>query len=158
VIVNLPAQAVTFLPFGVSGSSKALPLEAMQKAISLEPSLASKAADQVVLGQSGLSHLTKGSSAASLNPLRGLPTHSDAEIQQVSKNFESIFLQMVFKEMRNSVQKSNLLGNSQGMEFFESMYDEKLTQQLASSGGMGLGQMVYQKLKAVTVPHQKTFS
>jgi flagellar protein FlgJ len=156
--VNLPPQAVTLLPLGLSGSAKALPMAAMQKAFSLEPGLASKAADQVVLGQSGLSHVTKNLSATSLNPLRGVPAHSDAEIQQVSKNFESIFLEMVFKEMRNSVQKSNLLGNSQGMEFFESMYDEKLTQQLASSGGMGLGQMVYQKLKTVTVPHQKTFS
>ncbi len=133
-------------------------MEAMQKVFSLQPDLASKAADQVILGQSGLSHLTKNSSAASLNPLHGAPTHTDDEIRQVSKNFESIFLQMVFKEMRKSVQKSNLLGNSQGMEIFESMYDEDLTQQLASSRGVGLGQMIYQRLKAVTVPHQKTFS
>jgi flagellar protein FlgJ len=156
--VNLPAQAVSFFPLGLSDSSKGFPMSAMQKAFSLQPGLATKAADQVVLGQSGLSHLSKSGSPESLNPLRGLPAHSDAEIQQVSKNFESIFLQMVFKEMRNSVQKSNLFGNAQGMEFFESMYDEKLTQQLASSGGLGLGQMVYQKLKAVTAPHQKNFS
>jgi flagellar protein FlgJ len=156
--VNLPAQAVSFLPLGLLDSSKGLPISAMQKSFSLQPGPTSKIADQVVLGQSGLSHLTKGLSSASLNPLHGLPAHSDAEIQQVSKNFESIFLQMVFKEMRDSVQKSNLFGNTQGMEFFESMYDEKLTQQLASAGGFGLGQMVYQKLKAVTVPHQKTFS
>jgi hypothetical protein len=156
--VNLPTQAVSFFPLGLSDSSKGISMSAMQKAFSLQPGLATKAADQVVLGQSGLSHLSKSDSPASLNPLRGLPAHSDSEIQQVSKNFESIFLQMVFKEMRNSVQKSNLFGNAQGMEFFESMYDEKLTQQLASSGGLGLGQMVYQKLKAVTLPHQKTFS
>ncbi len=156
--MNLPTQAVSFLPFGLSDPSKAFPVEAMQKAFSLQPSLASKAADQVVMGQSGLSHLTKNLSSTSLNPLHTLPTHSDAEIRQVSKNFESIFLQMVFKEMRKSVQKSNLLGNSQGMEIFESMYDEDLTQQLASAGGVGLGQMIYQKLKAVTVPHKKTFS
>ena len=156
--MNLPTQAVSFLPFGISDLSKSLPIEAMQKAFSLQPGLASKAADQVMMGQSGLSHLTKNLSPTALNPLHGVPSHSDAEIRQVSKNFESIFLQMVFKEMRKSVQKSNLLGNSQGMEFFESMYDEDLTQQLASSRGMGLGQMIYQKLKAVTVPHQKTFS
>jgi Rod binding domain-containing protein len=66
-------------------------------------------------------------------------------------------MQMLFKEMRNSVEKSNLLGNSQGMEFFESMYDSGLTQQLASAGGLGIGHMVYEKLKGATLPHQKTF-
>lgn len=129
-----------------------MPLGALEKAFALKSALASQAADQVVLGPSGMSHLTKG-----LNPLSGLPSHSDAEIKEVSKNFESIFMQMIFKEMRNSVQKSDLFGNSQGMEFFQSMYDSQLTQQLASAGGIGIGNMVYEKLKQATLPHHKTF-
>lgn len=140
------------------GSSKPLPLNVLGAAFSLKPSLASEAASQVMLGPSGLNHLTNSLSPAALNPLSGLPNHSDAELKSVAQNFESIFMQMLMKEMRNSVQKSNLFGNSRGMEFFESMYDEQLTQKLASSGGLGLGHMVYERLKQVTQPHQKTFS
>jgi len=130
----------------------------MKEAFSLQPGLAAQAADQVTMGPMGFSHLTKSISPAGLNPLSGAPQHSESELKQVSKNFESIFLQMLFKEMRNSVQKSDLFASSKGMEIFESMYDEQLTQKLASAGGMGLGNMVYEKLKSATVPHQKTFS
>jgi Rod binding domain-containing protein len=140
------------------GSSKAFPLNNLETAFALQPSLASKAASQVVMGTAGLSHLNKSLFPSALNSLSGTPGHSDAELKTVAQNFESLFLQMMMKEMRNSVQKSNLLGNSKGMEFFESMYDEQLTQKLASAGGIGLGRMIYDRLKQVTQPHQKTFS
>ena len=161
--MNLVSQSIAPLTSHLVGNSPALslgksPLAVLGKAFSLEPLLVSKTADEVVLGTSGISHLTKSLTPQALNSLSGPASHSDSEIRQVSKNFEAIFLQMLFKEMRNSVQKSNLFGNSQAMEFFESMHDEQLTQQLASTGGMGLGKMVYEKLKNATLPHQKTFS
>jgi peptidoglycan hydrolase FlgJ len=157
--MNFAVPPVGLSSLEMSGlTAPGLPLNVMGKAYSLEPALASQAVDQVVLGQSGISHLTKSLSPGELNPLSGMASHSDSELRQVSKNFESIFLQMVFKEMRNSVEKSDLFGNTQGMEFFESMRDQALTEQLANAGGIGLGQMVYQRLKQVTVPHQKTFA
>ena len=156
--MNLLVQPVSTTPMELLGSTKPLPINVLGTAFSLEPSLASTAASQVMLGPSGLNHLTKSSSPAALNPLSGLPTHSQAELKSVAQNFESLFMQMLMKEMRNSVQKSGFLGNSRGMEFFESMYDEQLTQKLASSGGIGLGQMIYDRLKQATLPHQKTFS
>jgi flagellar protein FlgJ len=120
--------------------------------------MAASAVNQVMAGRAGLSPMALVRGTAGLNPLHGPAIHSDAEIKQVAKNFESIFLEMMMKEMRNSVQKSGLMGNSRGMEFFEGMYDEQLSRQLSTGGGIGLGQMVYEKLKAATVPHQKTFS
>lgn len=144
------------LPTALQGRDP-VSLSALGKAFSLKPGLATNAADQVLMGPSGLSHLTKSLGARSLNPLNGPATHSDEEVRQVAKNFESIFLQMLMKEMRSSVQRSDLLGNSRGMEFFESMFDEQMTKQLSSAGGIGLGQMVYNKLQTATVPHQKTF-
>lgn len=128
------------------------------KAFALNPGMASNAVNQVMMGQSGLNYLTLAQGPQGLNPLKGPVSHSDAEIKQVAKNFESIFLEMMMKEMRNSVQKSGLMGNSRGMEFFEGMYDEQLSRQLSAGGGIGLGQMVYEKLKMATVPHQKIFS
>ena len=146
------------MPLSLWGGSKGIPLNLLGTAFSLKPSLAAQAAGQVLMGPAGMNHLTKSQTPAGLNSLQGLPSHSEAELKEVSKNFESIFMGMVMKEMRNSVQKSDLFGNSQGMEFFQSMYDEQLTRQLASSGGMGIGHMVYERLKQITQPHQRAFS
>ena len=79
-------------------------------------------------------------------------------MQEVSKNFEAIFIRMLLREMRNTVQKSNIFGNSRTVEFFETMRDEQLADQLASSGGLGIGNLVYQRLLEATGSHQKTYS
>lgn len=88
-----------------------------------------------------------------LNPLTGTPTYTTAEIKKVSQNFESIFMRMMFKEMRDSVQKSNLFGDSKPMELFQSMYDDQLSDTLSDAGGIGLGKLVYQQLEKATNPH-----
>lgn len=96
-------------------------------------------------------------STAALNPLSGNNNHSDAQLKKVSKNFEAIFMRMLFKEMRNTVQKTGIMGNSQALDFFETMRDEQLSETLADSGGLGIGKMIYQKLKEASLPHQKSF-
>jgi Rod binding domain-containing protein len=37
------------------------------------------------------------------------------------------------------------------------MQDEELSKQLASAGGIGIGDQIYQKLKQVTEPHIKSY-
>ena len=91
-----------------------------------------------------------------LNPLTGTPTYSSTELKKVSKNFESIFLRMMFKEMRDSVQKSDLFPDSKTMGLFESMSDDQLSDTLSAAGGIGLGKMIYQQLQQVTGSHQRT--
>jgi Rod binding domain-containing protein len=93
-----------------------------------------------------------------LNPLTGTPTYSSAEIKKVSQNFESIFMRMMFKEMRDSVQKSDLFGDSKPMELFQSMYDDQLSDTLSAAGGIGLGKMVYQQLEKATGSHLNNIS
>ncbi|HVM33112.1 MAG TPA: rod-binding protein [bacterium] len=89
-----------------------------------------------------------------LNPLVGTPTYSSAELKKVSQNFESIFMRMMFKEMRDSVQKSDLFGDSHAMDLFQSMSDDRLSDTLSAAGGIGLGNMIYQQLEKATAPHQ----
>ncbi len=156
--MNFPSQVPPAATLSLLGDPKGLPISRLGKVFSMAPSFTAQAASPVLMGTSGLNHLTKSLSPASLKPLSGLPNHSDAELKTVSQNFESIFMQMLMREMRNSVPKSKLLGDSQAMEFFEGMYDDQLSQKMASAGGIGIGRMVYQRLKQVTQPHQKTFS
>jgi Rod binding domain-containing protein len=150
--MSLPVQPLSFSPSPNFVESKDFSIPTVQQALSLQPNLAVQAAGQTLPSLSGVS------SEAFLNPLSGSATHSDAQLRQVAKNFEAIFMRMLFKEMRNSVEKSGAMGNSHAMEFFETMRDEQLSDQLASAGGIGIGNIVYQKLKDATVPHLKTFS
>src|SRR6185369_6034361 len=117
----------------LSGSydSAPLQLQGMKTAMSLQPLLASKAAAEA-MGKPALS----SDKIPSLNPVKtelpaigGVQAHSDVEIKKVLQNFESIFLRMIFKQMRESVEKSDLLGHSKAMEFFEQMQDEQVSDQ-----------------------------
>jgi hypothetical protein len=144
-------------PSSVSSANTLMP--SIQNAMEIQPGIASQALGQAVGTASAVSSpMMSLNSARAMNSLNGSKTHSEAELKQVAQNFESIFIQMMFKEMRNSVEKSNLFGNSQATEFFESMKDEEMSKQLAASGGIGLGNMVYQNLKKATESHLKTFS
>jgi hypothetical protein len=141
-----------------SSVDAAMPI--LQNAMEIKPGTASKTQGQAVVGDATTvsSPMMPLNAPRVLNSLDGTKTHTDAELKQVAQNFESIFIQMMFKEMRNSVEKSNLFGNSQASQFFESMKDEEMSKQLATSGGIGLGNMVYQSLKKATESHLKTFS
>ena len=86
------------------------------------------------------------------------PEHSDAEVKAVSKKFEAIFMRMLLKEMRNSVEKNGLLGDSNAMDIFQSMQDDQISDSVSAAGGIGIGSLIYQKLKSATVPHLRTYS
>jgi hypothetical protein len=140
-----------------SSVDAAIPI--LQNAMEIQPGVASKALGHAVGDASTASApMMPLNAPRAMNSLDGTKTHTDIELKQVAQNFESIFIQMMFKEMRNSVEKSNLFGNSQATQFFESMKDEEMSKQLAASGGIGLGNMVYQSLKQATESHLKTFS
>ncbi len=115
------------------------------------------------MGNTLMSHVPSLSNPNQLNSLRPVfdlnsnHVHSEAQLRKVSKDFETIFLQMMLKEMRNSVQKSGLMGDSQATSLFESMQDEQISRQLASAGGIGIGNMIYGQLEKAVAPHQKSF-
>jgi Rod binding domain-containing protein len=155
--MNLPFHSVSKITVPNTIESNSFNATNLQNALALQPYLASNAAGQMISSAS-LSQPFLLSSKSDLNPLNGVKQHSPQELQKISKNFEAIFFRMLFKEMRNTVQKSNVLGNSRTMEFFEMMRDEQLSDQLASSGGLGIGKLIYNKLQEVTAPHQKTYS
>ena len=154
--MNYSIEPTQFMPsalqagdptFSLSGLGKGFSVNAPSNMNNLENYLSTAS-----LGHSGIPL----SSASHLNPLEGTPTYSSAELKKVSQNFESIFMRMMFKEMRDSVQKSDLFGDSKTMGFFQSMSDDQLSDTLSAAGGIGLGKMIYQQLQQVTGPHQKT--
>jgi len=129
----------------------------MQEALAARAPLAGQAFGQVFRMPEAL-HTQNV--AAALDPVSNTQPsgRTDSEIQKVSKDFEAIFLRMLFKEMRNTIQKTGLMGNSRAMEYFESMYDEQVAQQMTEAGGVGFANVVYQQLRQSTMPHVRTWS
>jgi len=65
---------------------------------------------------------------------------------EACKQFEAIFLNMMLQQMRKSVWSGGFTEKSQAREIFESMKDEKMTEEMALDGGIGLAKQLYQQL------------
>lgn len=70
---------------------------------------------------------------------------SPAALQRVAKEFESLFIQMMMKSMRQTVPEGNLL-NTQNTQFFTSLFDQQIAQQISGTGGFGLADMLLKQL------------
>lgn len=68
-------------------------------------------------------------------------------LEGVAKQFESIFLQMVLKSMRdaNSSMKSDLM-QSDSTEFYEGMYDQQMALTLSQNNSIGLADVLVRQL------------
>ena len=71
---------------------------------------------------------------------------SKDELLKVCREFESLFINQIFKSMRKTVQKSGWLDGGLKQEIFEDMLYEEYSKAIAHSGGIGLGDMVYKFL------------
>lgn len=86
----------------------------------------------------------------------------EKKLREVCKGFESIFINKLWQEMRNTVPKEGYLHSKQE-EFYLSMFDQEMSNKLAEAGGIGLGDMLYEQLKStaegasrVTAPSRVT--
>lgn len=83
-----------------------------------------------------------------INKSKNLDKKEDQELMDVCRDFESVFLYMVFKEMKNSIPRDGLIERSQAMDTFEDMYLEELTKEMArGNNGLGLAEEMYENLR-----------
>lgn len=75
-----------------------------------------------------------------------LKSKDDASLKKVCSDFESILLNMMYKQMKSSIPKSELIPQDAAQDVYESMLDEKLVEQAVESGGIGLADMLYKQL------------
>ena len=68
-------------------------------------------------------------------------------LKKACQDFESIFVQMVFKNMRSTVPEDTLLEKSQAQSIFEGMLDEELSKKVSGAGGMGIANMLFNQLE-----------
>ncbi len=75
----------------------------------------------------------------------------DEEILSVSKEFESIFVGMMFKQMRDAIDRSDLLDGGLSQDIFEDMYYDELAEQAAKNESFEIAEAVYKQLSGDTL-------
>ncbi|HZJ83384.1 MAG TPA: rod-binding protein [Clostridia bacterium] len=81
--------------------------------------------------------------------MEGIKENQDDEaLKQVCKDFESIFLSIMFKEMKKTLPEDGLIEKSAGTKIFEDMYTEELSKEVANTyEGLGIADMLYNQFK-----------
>lgn len=100
--------------------------------ISLSPALAHRSLPLVSRNSGALK------SAANLN-------EDPERVGAACKEMESLFLQQLLKEMRNTIPESGLSGTGSGKKMFTEMMDEALSKKMAEKG-IGLADVLERQL------------
>ena len=70
----------------------------------------------------------------------------DKRLKEACRELESVFINMVFKRMRATVDRGGLIKESYGERLFQSMLDEEFARKASKGQGLGIADMLYQQL------------
>ena len=71
----------------------------------------------------------------------------DDGLEAASRQFESLLLNMMIREMRATIPESGLFGTSMAEDIFTDMLDEQYGDLLARGGGIGLSRMIVEQME-----------
>jgi flagellar protein FlgJ len=81
-----------------------------------------------------------------LAKLKGEAAHDPTQAaKKTAEQFESYFLQQMMKEMRATVEKSDMVDNK-AMDTYQDMMDKEVAQQMVRRGGIGLASMLEKQM------------
>jgi len=94
---------------------------------------------------------TKAAIYSDFSGLASLRRQAGSDPQQAAKEvaqqFESIFVSMMVKSMRDTLPKDSLFGSHQ-MEAYQEMFDKQLAVDLSQKGGLGLADIIERQITA----------
>lgn len=70
----------------------------------------------------------------------------EKKLRKACGDFESIFIYQMLKTMRKTVPESGLLKKMEGKDSYEMISDQKVSEELAKKGGMGLQPVLFKQL------------
>lgn len=76
-----------------------------------------------------------------------------AALREAANQFESLFVEMMVKEMRKTEFDGDGLLNTQQTRYFQQWYDSQLVQEVSAKGGFGLADNIVEELSP---PSMKT--
>jgi len=71
----------------------------------------------------------------------------ESRLKQAAKQFEQVFMQQMFTEMRKGVEKSKMFGDGKDEEMFQGMLDQERTKAWSDSGGIGIAQVIFEQMR-----------
>ena len=71
----------------------------------------------------------------------------DAKLKEACEGFESMFLNMMLKEMRKTVPKGET-SSSYAMNMYQEMLDEEISETASKGKGIGIADAMYNQLSA----------
>ena len=74
------------------------------------------------------------------------PGENDRQIRQACAEFEALFINMMLKELRATVQKSGFMDGGNAEELYTGLLDTQSSRDLSTKGGIGLAAMLYQQM------------
>jgi flagellar protein FlgJ len=114
-----------------------------------------QATASLLQGRTAASSMTDGMVYNDLRALTDLKTQSredpQAAMKEVSKQFESLFVNMMMKAMRDALPEDSLFGGSQ-MRTYQDMFDQQLALDLGKDGSLGLAGLIERQLSQTIAP------
>ncbi len=77
------------------------------------------------------------------------PGQDEKKLKEAAQGFEAMFIKKLWSQMRATVPKEGYL-HSKEEESYLSMFDHEFSKKMAASGGIGLGDMLFEQLRAKT--------
>jgi peptidoglycan hydrolase FlgJ len=85
-------------------------------------------------------------------PLTAAQQQALSKLHQTAQQMESLFVDMLFKEMRKATPQESLTGKpSQAEQTFGEMLDSKRAEQLATTGSLGIAKVIEDQLRSAVV-------
>jgi Rod binding domain-containing protein len=73
------------------------------------------------------------------------PQDRKVRLREACEGFEAIFIQKIWEQMRKNVPQEGYL-HSRDEAMYQAMYDQEFARKMASAGGIGLADMLYDQL------------
>lgn len=77
---------------------------------------------------------------------KAVEAKDEKKLKEACRNFEAIFINMMFSQMKKTVEKANLFGESYAEDMYNDMLIEKYSEELSKNKGIGLGDVMYRQL------------
>jgi len=75
-----------------------------------------------------------------------MTTQNEAELKDACRQFEELMLGILYKSMKSTIQRSDLVPEAPGREIYEQWQDDALMKKIAERGTFGLADMMYRQL------------
>ena len=80
----------------------------------------------------------------------------EKKLKEACRNFEAVFVNMMFSQMRSTIQKTDLMGGGFAEQTFEDMLYDNYSKEIAKGPGIGLADIMYKQLsKNISVAEEE---